>query len=103
MKTIYIDSEFKCHVSNNDTMIAIETDVFDNMCDTYIEGFRFVPFGKSWTRTDGTVFIGEMIAPWKPFSELDIVQREYEKQLLDTYIIEKKELNNSYNEGVNSI
>ena len=79
MKTIYLDSEFKCHVNDSGTITSVETDFFDNKCDTFIEGYQFVPFGKSWTRTDGTVFIGEMIAPWKPFSELDMAQRKYEK------------------------
>ena len=47
MKTIYIDSDFKCHVSDDDAMAAVKTDVFDGKCDTYIEGFRFVPAGKN--------------------------------------------------------
>lgn len=85
MKTIYIDSEFKCHTVNDGTMTAIETDVFDGMCKAYIEGYRFVPYDKSWTRSDGAVFHGEMISPWKDYAELDAVQRVYEKQLLATY------------------
>ena len=28
MKTIYLDSDFKCHVSNDGTMLAVETDFF---------------------------------------------------------------------------
>lgn len=78
MKTIYIDSEFKCHISNDGTMTAVETDFFDGKCDTYIEGYRFVPEGKTWVREDGVEFSGEMIAPWKPWDELDAAQREYE-------------------------
>ena len=82
MKTIYIDSDFKCHASNDGTMTAVETDAFDGKCDTYIEGYRFVPDGESWTRSDGVVFHGEMISPWKDYDELDSAQREYERQLL---------------------
>lgn len=85
MRTIYIDSDFKCHVTNDGTMTAVETDFFDGKCDTFIEGYRFIPDGKSWTREDGTVFHGEMISPWKPYSELDNAQREYERQLLAEY------------------
>jgi hypothetical protein len=33
-------------------------------------------------REDGVVFSSEMIAPWKPYSELDEAQREYERQQL---------------------
>lgn len=85
MKTIYIDSEFKCHVTDDGAMTAVETDFFDGKCDTFVEGYRFVPSGESWTRSDGVVFYGEMVAPWKPYSELDDAQREYEKQLLFEY------------------
>ena len=85
MKTVYIDADFKCHVTDDGTMRAVETDFFDRKCDTYIEGFRFVPFGQTWVRSDGHVFQGEMIAPWKDYAKLDKVQREYEKQLLAEY------------------
>lgn len=80
MKTIYIDSEFKCHISNDGTMTAVETDFFDGKCDAYIEGYRFVPGGKTWIREDGVEFAGEMVAPWKPWGELDEAQREYERE-----------------------
>jgi len=82
--TIYIDAAFKCHVSGSGAMSRAETDFFDGKCDAFIEGYRIVPSGESWTREDGVVFTGEMIAPWKPYSELDAVQREYERaQLAD--------------------
>ena len=77
---VYIDSDFKCHIENDGTMTAIETPFFDGKCDTYIEGYRFVPSGESWTRSDGVVFEGEMISPWKDYAELDTAQREYERQ-----------------------
>ena len=85
MKTIYIDSDFKCHITDDGTMRAVETDFFDQKCDAFIEGYRFVPAGESWMREDGEVFNGEMIAPWKPWQELDAAQIEYEKQLLAEY------------------
>lgn len=77
---IYIDSEFKCHASDDGTMTAVETDVFDGKCDAYVEGYRFIPAGQTWTRADGVIFAGEMIAPWKSWAELDAVQREYERE-----------------------
>lgn len=83
---IYIDNEFKCHITNPDgTMTAVETDFFDGKRDAFIEGYRFVPAGWIWTRADGVVFQGEMIAPWKDYAELDSAQREYEKQKLAEY------------------
>ena len=85
MKTIYLDDNFKCHTSDDGTMMAIETDFFDGKCDVFIEGYRFVPNGESWKREDGRVFYGEMISPWENYAQLDSAQREYERQLLDEY------------------
>ena len=83
---IYIDSDFKCHTTNPDGMYtAVETDFFDGKCDAYIEGYRFVPAGETWTRPDGVAFTGEMIAPWKDWRELDAAQREYEREQLAAY------------------
>lgn len=80
---IYIDSEYRCKTTNPDsTFREVETDFFDGKCQTFIEGYRYLPTGESWTRSDGVVFHGEMIAPWKDYSELDAVQREYERQKL---------------------
>lgn len=78
--TIYLDADFKCHVSDNGTMTAVETDFFDGKCAAYIEGYRFVPAGSVWTRTDGVFFPGEMVAPWKDWRALDDAQRGYEKE-----------------------
>ena len=80
MRTIYLDSEFKCHVADGGDMAAVETAVFDGKCDAYMEGYRFVPEGAVWTREDGQVFRGEMIAPWKDYSELAAAQRQYEQE-----------------------
>lgn len=85
MKTIYLDSDFKCHISGDDTMTAVETAAFDGKCDAYIEGYRFVPGGKTWVREDGMEFSGEMVAPWKPWQVLEEAQREYERQLILEY------------------
>lgn len=84
-RTIYIDADFKCHASDDGTMTAVETDVFDGKCTAFLEGYRYVPAGESWTRPDGVVFAGEMIAPWKPFEELDAAQAAYERQQLAEY------------------
>lgn len=80
MRAIYIDSEFKCHTAPGSGYTSVETDAFDGKCDAYIEGYRFIPSGQTWTRADGVVFAGEMIAPWKPWAELDAAQREHERE-----------------------
>ena len=80
---LFIDNDFKCHITNPDGAFReVETDFFDGKCSAYIEGFRFVPVGEQWTRSDGLRFSGEMVAPWQNFSELDAAQREYEQALI---------------------
>ena len=80
MRTIYIDSDYRCHVTNDGTMNAVETDFFDGKCDTFIEGYRY-------DTRNGYV----QIYLWKPYDELDAAQRDYEKQLLEEYKTELAE------------
>ena len=75
--TIYIDDDYKCHVSEAEGRRAVETDFFDGKCPEWIESFRFVPEGDTWTRADGEVFRGEMISPWKDLSEAYMAQTAY--------------------------
>ena len=77
---IYIDSDYKCHTSTGDGLTAVETDAFNGKCRQLIEGYRFVPAGQSWTRSDGEVFTGEMVAPWRDSSILDEFQTLYEEE-----------------------
>lgn len=84
MRTIYIDDEFKVHLDNTTgNFREVQTDFFQNKCDAYIEGYRFVPAGEIWEREDGEVFEGEMIAPHTDFNELMIAQMAYEKEDAD--------------------
>ncbi len=76
---IYIDSDFKCHAENGEGRTAVETDFFDGKCSAFIEGYRFVPEGQSWTREDGEVFHGEMTAPWLDCRALAAAQEMYEQ------------------------
>ena len=92
---IYLDNEFKCHLTNDGTMKEVETDFFDNKCKAFIEGYRLVPAGDHWKREDGMIFNGEMIAPWRDYSILAEFQDQYDKILA--------EAQTAYNEGVNSI
>ena len=77
---IYIDNEYKCYTSPAEGRIAIETDFFNGKCVRYIEGYRYVPAGQSWTREDGEVFRGEMIAPWRDYAILAELQALYEEE-----------------------
>ena len=78
--TIYIDRDFKCHTEPAASRTAVETDAFDGKCRQYIEGYRFVPAGETWTREDGQVFRGEMIAPWRDYTILAEFQALYEEE-----------------------
>lgn len=75
--TIYIDSDYKCYVSAAEGRRAIETNEFDGKCPEWIESYRFVPEGDTWTREDGEVFKGEMVTPWKDLSEAYTAQTAY--------------------------
>lgn len=85
MRTIYIDSDYKCHAAAADNLKATETAAFDGKCDAFVEGYRLVPSSETWVRSDGVEFQGEMIAPWKDYAELDEAQRAYEQELLAEY------------------
>ena len=94
---IYINpNTFECHTTNPDgTFLEAETPFFDGKCATFIEGYRYIPYGRSWTRSDGVVFTGEMIAPFKPYSELAAAQAQYEADLAEAAA--------AYQEGVDSV
>lgn len=79
MKTIYIDSDYRCHASDDGTRTAVETEAFDGKCDSFLEGYRYVPPGTIWTREDGVPFAGEMVAPWRDYEVLAAFQRQYEE------------------------
>ena len=75
--TIYIDSDYKCHVSTADGRRAVETNFFDGKCPEWIESYRFVPEGETWVRENGVMFHGEMVSPWKDLSEAYAAQAAY--------------------------
>ena len=74
--TIYIDNDYKCYVSAADGRRAVETDEFNGKCAEWIESFRLVPAGETWTRGDGEVFTN-MVSPWKDLSEAYAAQTAY--------------------------
>ena len=75
---IYIDSECKCHASPGVGLREFDVPFFDGKCAEFIEGYHYAPEGETWTRADGEALNGEMIAPWKPYTELYIAQLEYD-------------------------
>lgn len=95
MTKIYIDSDFLCHASPGDGLREVETDFFDGKCAAFIEGYRFVPAGKSWTRGDGVVFTGEMAAPVRDYAGLEKIQSAVNRV--------QAELDEAYQRGVDSL
>lgn len=81
MKTIYLDSDYICHLTPSEDRTLYETSYFDGMCDNYILGYRLVPEGETWTREDGHVFHGFMVCPAAPLNELILQQNQYETDL----------------------
>lgn len=75
--TIYIDSDYKCHVSTAEGHRAVETDAFNGKCPEWIESYRYVPTGETWTRSDGVMFTGEMVSPWKDLTDAYAAQTAY--------------------------
>lgn len=78
--TIYLDSEFICHLSNDGTMQEVETDVFDGQPTELIKGYRYVPHGQTWTRKDGVQFRGLMISAAKNY---DLIMQDVALSYLD--------------------
>lgn len=80
---IYIDNDHKCHISAAEGRRGFELPFFDGKCRSFIEGYRYVPKGETWIRADGTVFTGEMTAPWKDYGILSAAQEAYEEAFAD--------------------
>ena len=80
-ETIYIDTLYHCHRTDDGTMVAVETDFFIDKCDTFIEGYCY-DTSQGYTQ----------VYPWKPYDELDAAQRAYERQKLAEYEINLAEL-----------
>ena len=82
--TIYLDADFRCHITDTGGLTPVETTAFDGKCSRYIQGYRFVPAGESWTREDGQIFAGEMIAPAEDSRILEAAQEAYEEAMAET-------------------
>lgn len=91
---IYIDHDYKCHITNDGTMRAVEIAEFDGKAQMWIEGMRYIPPEEVWTRPDGIKINGESISPWIDSALLEKFQAQYEAQLAAAAA--------AYTEGVNA-
>ena len=76
---IYIDSDYKCSTASAVGRREFDAEFFDGKCSAFVEGYRYVPAGETWTRADGVTFAGEMISPWKDYNILAAAQAAYEQ------------------------
>lgn len=82
--TIWIDKDYKCHAAPGEGLREFDVPFFNNKCEEFVEGYRYVPEGEEWTREDGMTFAGEMITPWVDYRDLLVYQAAYlEEQLAD--------------------
>ena len=96
--TIYIDSDYKCHLSDDGTRRAFDVPFFDGKCAEFVEGYRYVPSGETWTRADGQTFRGEMIAPCRDYSQILEIQ-----MAVDRAQIQAQQTINEYEQALSEI
>lgn len=77
---IYIDENFKCYTTTDEGRREFDVQFFDDKCSAFVEGYRYVPAGETWTRADGAVFVGEMLSPWRDYNILEAAQIAYEQR-----------------------
>lgn len=83
MKTIFLDSEFKCHLTNDSTMLEVQTEALDGYDSKAIECFRYVPKGYTWKGSDGRERHGEFIQAFRPLEVIGAYQEQYEAMLAE--------------------
>ncbi len=67
---IYIDSDYKCHTSDDGTRREVETDFFNNKCRVFIEGYKY---------DDSRGYAA--IYPWRDYTQLAEAQAAYDEAL----------------------
>lgn len=80
MKTLFLDSNYMIHTDFKVGYTTVETDVFDNYCDTALENIRYIPKNASWTRQDGLVYYG----PFIQFQSTEAVNSAQKQFALDS-------------------
>lgn len=76
---IYIDSEYKCHALPGEDLREFDVPYFDGKCQTFIEGYRYIPLGEKWVMANGEFFRGETRVAWKDSQTLEAIQAAYEE------------------------
>ena len=101
---IYIDSDYKCYAFPGEGLREFDVPFFDGKCQTFIEGYRYVPEVERWVKPNGEFFRGEMISPWAPYQLLAAAQASDEEGQAESggseALLEAADV--AYKEGVNS-
>lgn len=91
----YLDDQYMAHAQQDENTTRMPWEdtagFFTGKCTAFIEGYRVVPEGETWTREDGAVFAGLMIAPVINPAYLEAVQAEADKATiaeLDAAVVE---------------
>lgn len=83
MTVYYLDTDYRLYTEQDaeESFLLWEDteDMFDDKCRAFIEGYRVVPEGETWTRSDGEAFDGLMITPAVDFDVLLAAQSAYEQ------------------------
>lgn len=61
MITIYIDSDYMCHLEDGEGRTEVQTDVFDGVVNDAIPYYRYIPQGESYTDKKGRTLHGLFI------------------------------------------
>ena len=80
---IYIDKNYKCYTKNTyNNYRIVDVPFFNGKCETFIEGFHFIPYGEKFKKDTGEIVIGPAIFPHKDLILLETIQRLYEEFLV---------------------
>lgn len=83
---IYLDDQYQAHAEQDaeTTRMPLEDidGFFAGKCDAFIEGYRVIPEGETWTRADGVIFMGPMISPIVDPIVLQSAQAEADNQTI---------------------
>ncbi len=85
MSTYYLDKDYRLHVQPGEGLEpwVDENGCFDGKSVTYIEGFRVIPAGRTWSAPDGTLYTGQMIAAAVDYATLKKAQDELESGIAE--------------------
>ena len=61
MKSIYIDSDYMCHLESGEGRTEVQTDAFDGVVRETIPYYRYIPSGEQYTDKKGRTLHGLFI------------------------------------------